>query len=88
MNKVENLKPLLFRNTKEKYHTYIDLLLKKIQSNNNLSYQNSVCDVILDVFHKDPTTLANWNKIYSKNIAGSAVLLKYIGKYLFSNHNY
>lgn len=78
---IENLKPLLFRNVKEKYHTYVDFLLRKITSNNSKSYQNSLCEILLDVFQRDQTTLINWNKLYSKNIVGSSILLEYIGEH-------
>ncbi|KAJ8958641.1 hypothetical protein NQ318_016366 [Aromia moschata] len=76
--KIPALKDLLFRNPKEKYHTQIDVLLRKIVMNCNKSYQDCICSVLVEMFTKDPTTLSNWNKIYGKNIASSAVLLSYI----------
>lgn len=84
--KISELKPLLFQNKKEKYQNYFDLVFKKIL-NSNKSYQDCLCDILIEFFHKDETALANWNKLYSKNIAISAVFLKYIGKLLMCSLN-
>lgn len=78
-SKVADLKLLLFANKKEKYYNYVEFVLKKIVTNSNKPYQDCLCDVLVEVFHRDNTTLANWNKIYSKHIAGSSLLLNYIG---------
>lgn len=79
--KVFDLKPALFSNKKEKLSNLFDLIFKKILVNSNKSYEDCLCDILIDVFHKDESTLSNWNKIYSKNVATSAILLKYLGKY-------
>lgn len=82
--KMFDIKPLLFKNKKEKYHGFFDLVFKKIVVNSNKSYQDCLCDILIDIFHKDETTLTNWSKVYSKNIAASAILLQYIGKHSIS----
>lgn len=76
--KVPNLKTLLFKN-KDKYHAYVEVLLKRIITNNNKPYQNYICDVLVDIFTKDATTMSIWNKAYAKNVAASSVLLCYMG---------
>ncbi|CAH1163610.1 unnamed protein product [Phaedon cochleariae] len=78
-NKVSNLKPLLFVDNKEKYHSYIELLLKKVVSTSNKSHQNCLCDILVEVFQRDSTTFATWRKIYPKNVASSVILLEFIG---------
>ncbi|XP_018577765.1 transmembrane protein 214 [Anoplophora glabripennis] len=76
--KVTNLKALLFKN-KEKHHAYVEVLLKKIVTNSNKPYQNCICDVLVDIFANDATTMSIWNKVYAKNVAASSVLLRRIG---------
>lgn len=80
--KILDLKPLLFKNKKEKYQPFFELVFKKIIVNSNKSYQDCLCDILIDIFNKDETTLINWNKLYSKNVATSAILLRYISKCL------
>ncbi|KAJ8976096.1 hypothetical protein NQ317_008433 [Molorchus minor] len=77
---------MLFRNSKEKYHNYIDILLKKIVMNSNKSYQDCLCDVLVNIFVRDPTTLANWGKSYPKNVAASALVLAYLDTHWKSIH--
>ncbi|KAJ8925970.1 hypothetical protein NQ315_009825 [Exocentrus adspersus] len=78
MRKSEKLKRLVFRNNKEKYHSYVEALLKKLTTNSNKPYQDILCDVLVEVFVRDPTTLSNWSKVYTKNVAANALLLRYI----------
>lgn len=78
--KLSDLQPLLFVNKKEKYQNLFDVFFKKLVENSNKSYQDCLCDILIEIFHKDETTLINWNKAYSKNIVSSGILLKYIGK--------
>lgn len=80
--KITDLKPTLFSNKKEKCSNLFDVMFKKILVNSNKPYQDCLCDILIDVFHKDESTLSSWNKIYSKNVATSAILLKYLGNYL------
>ncbi|XP_050295863.1 transmembrane protein 214 [Anthonomus grandis grandis] len=75
---VPKLKKLLFSNKKERYNSYVEVLLKKINATTNVSYQNALCDILIDIFNKDQSTLAVWNKVYSKNLLASAVLLRYM----------
>lgn len=77
--KIANVKELLFKNNKEKYHSYIEVLLKKIITNSNKPYQSYICDVLVEIFVKDATTLSTWNKVYAKNVAASSILLRHIG---------
>lgn len=75
------LKSLLFINgSHEKYHSYIEPLLKKLQNNSNKHYTNELCDILVLCFNKDQTNLNTWGKNYTKHLTGSAVLLNYIGK--------
>lgn len=79
--KLSTLQGVLFKNKKEKYQTFFDQLFKKILTNNNTLYQDCICDILIQIFEKDETILTNWNKIYSKNVAASAIILKYLGKF-------
>lgn len=75
------IKPLLFSNKKEKYSYLFEQSFKNLLASSNKSYQDCLCDILIDIFHKDESTLASWNKVYSKNIATSAVILQYISNY-------
>lgn len=81
-NKLSMVMPLLFKNKKEKYSNFFELVFKKILVNSDKSYQDCLCDILINIFHEDKTTLTNWSKIYSKNVATSAILLKYLGNYV------
>ncbi|KAF7279687.1 hypothetical protein GWI33_006848 [Rhynchophorus ferrugineus] len=72
------LKSFLFANSKERYHNYVEPFLKRLSMTTNSSYQNVLCDTIIEIFTKDQSTMAHWNKIYIKNLSSSAILLNYI----------
>lgn len=78
---VPNLKAFLFANSKERYHNYVEHFLKRLSVTTNSSYQNTLCDIIIEIYTKDQSTMAPWNKIYIKNVSSSAILLNYISKY-------
>ncbi|CAG9768719.1 unnamed protein product [Ceutorhynchus assimilis] len=73
------LKSLLFSN-KEKFNNSVELFLKKIAATTNIQYQNCLCDILVEIFTKDQSTLTSWNKVYSKNLLASALLLRFISK--------
>ncbi|XP_023018558.2 transmembrane protein 214 isoform X1 [Leptinotarsa decemlineata] len=75
---VPKLKRFLFSNTKEKYNNYVEVVLKRIVANSSEPYRNCLCELLIDIFHKDQTTLASWGKVYGKTVVASAVLLEYI----------
>ncbi|RZC43263.1 transmembrane protein 214-B, partial [Asbolus verrucosus] len=56
----------------------IEWSLKKITLNNNSSYQDCLCEVLIECFYRNQVSLENWSKIYNKNAPSSAILLKYI----------
>ncbi|XP_056635637.1 transmembrane protein 214 [Diorhabda sublineata] len=56
----------------------IDILLKNINLNSNALYQTYLCDILVETFYNDQSTLSTWGKIYSKNIQSSAILLEYM----------
>lgn len=57
----------------------VDYFLRKININNNKSYQNCLVDVIVECFIRDMSTIQIWTKIYAKNVSSSTILLSYIG---------
>lgn len=77
--KIADVKGLLLKNNKETHHSYVEVFLKKIITDSNKSYQSYICDVLVEVFAKDATTLSTWNKVYAKNVAASSILLRHIG---------
>ncbi|XP_022913719.2 transmembrane protein 214-B [Onthophagus taurus] len=74
----QKLKELLFINSKDKYHGFVEFFLKKLTIRDSDSYRNELCDVIIACLIRDPTTFNVWTKHYSKNLVGSAILLNYI----------
>lgn len=72
------LKRLLLNNKRESPNGLVEPFLKKITLTSNVAYQNCLCDILVEVFSKDQSALAAWNKVYSKNLGASAVLLRYI----------
>ncbi|CAH0550148.1 unnamed protein product [Brassicogethes aeneus] len=74
----DKLKQSLFGNPKEKYNPYVDAFLNKIISNSNKAYQNSLSSALIEVFQRDPSTFVNWSKGYSKNLAASVIVMKYL----------
>lgn len=77
------LKRLLLNNKRESPNGLVEPFLKKITLTSNVAYQNCLCDILVEVFSKDQSALAAWNKVYSKNLGASAVLLRYISKCFF-----
>lgn len=78
LGNLPKLKELLFKNSKQKYNDYLEPFLKKIATNSNSSYQNCLCDIIVQILNKDQSVLATWNKLYAKNLISSAILIRYI----------
>ncbi|XP_066249199.1 transmembrane protein 214 isoform X1 [Euwallacea similis] len=74
---IPKLSQQLLNNKRENFHGLIEPLIKRL-SQNTKAYQNCLCQVLVEIFTKDQTTLNAWNKIYAKNLLSSAVLLKYI----------
>lgn len=79
--RISEIKPLVFNNKKDKFSNLFEQIFKKLLVSSNKSYQDCLCDILIDIFHKDESTLASWNKVYSKNIATSAIILQYISNY-------
>lgn len=78
---VSNLNDLLLeRNRDTKRHIFIDLLLKNLLDYDNVQYQKTVCDALAKCLAKDEHSFGSWNKLYTKHLPQSAVLLNYIGK--------
>ncbi|XP_044265792.1 transmembrane protein 214-A [Tribolium madens] len=75
---VPTLKSFLFTNKKES--SCVDFYLKKIPTAGNDSFKDCLCDVVVEGFSRDQSSLEHWSKIYNKNVASSAILLKYIAK--------
>lgn len=82
-NTVPKLKLLLFTNNSDKYNSFIEPLLKNLAINENILYQNEICDVIITCLQKDHTCFGTWNKNYIKTLPSSAILLNYMGMYLY-----
>lgn len=77
---VPKARKLLFsQSTNDRYHLYVDSLLKKLQNNSNKKYTDELCGSLVVCLSKDNTSFGNWTKSYTKYLDGSAVLLKYIG---------
>ncbi|KAI4468656.1 transmembrane protein [Holotrichia oblita] len=77
-NTVPKLKLLLFTNNSDKYNSFIEPLLKNLAINENISYRNEICDVIITSLQKDHTCFGTWNKNYTKTLPSSAILLNYM----------
>lgn len=80
-NIVPKLKLLLFTNNSDKYNSFIEPLLKNLATNDNASYKDELCDVIITCLYKDHTCFGTWNKNYTKTLTSSAILLNYMGKF-------
>lgn len=78
-NKLREIKSSIFKNKKEKYSNFFELVFQKILINSDKSYQDCICDILINIFIEDKTLLTNWCKIYSKNVLPSTILLSYIG---------
>lgn len=78
--KMLEVRPLVLQFKKEKCQDLFEQVFKKIAVNNNKSYQDCICDILIEIFHRDYTTLTNWYRIYTKNLPSSAIILQYIGK--------
>lgn len=74
------LKKLLFSNKMEKFNSSVEVFLKKIAATSNQSYQDCLCDILIEIFTRDQSTLAIWNKVFAKHLLASTVLLRYISK--------
>lgn len=72
---------LLNQNKDLKYHTFVEPFLKKLLDNSSAEYQQNLCSVLAHCLGKDQQSYSTWNKLYLKNLAQSAALLKYVGKY-------
>lgn len=71
---------LLEQNGDKKYHNFIEPFVKRLSDNNNAHYQNNVCYVIVTCLMRDPVSFETWDKIYTKHLPQSALILKYIGE--------
>lgn len=77
---IPTLKPLLLNVNNESYKQSFNTLFKKLTTvTNNKPYQNCLCDIICDVFNKEPNCLNIWESNYKTSVEASAVLLSYIG---------
>lgn len=78
---IPSLKTFLFKSNNDNYKQSFSVLFKKLAStNNNKPYQNCLCDVICEVFNREPATLNSWENCYKNHVEASAILLNYIGK--------
>lgn len=73
------LQKQLFTQNHDKFHTFIDSFLKKIQLSENKSIKNELCEAIIVCLEKDKAGFGSWSKSYTKYLGASTYLLKYIG---------
>lgn len=75
-----HLEAMLMQNIDfQKYHTFIEPLLKKLLSNNSKKYRDEINKVLTTCLTKDQTACGAWSKLYTKYLQQSAILLNYLG---------
>ncbi|XP_031338042.1 transmembrane protein 214-B [Photinus pyralis] len=76
---VPKLESMLLGN-KEKLHTFVDPLIKKLLSNGTKAYRDEICKILIRCFTQDQNAISSWSKMYSKYLPQSAILLNYLSE--------
>ncbi|KAJ3646437.1 hypothetical protein Zmor_024025 [Zophobas morio] len=78
---IPNLKSCLFSgNKKEAFKNSLEIYLKKLAASESDACQQCLCDVIVEGFTTDPSSIEHWGKAFVKNTTASAILLQYVDR--------
>lgn len=77
------LRKMLFgKGSGEKFHTFVDPFLKRVQGSSNQGQREEFCRIIVSCLVEDKMGFGSWAKCYVKYLVGSACLLNFIGMFL------